>query len=112
MPVYEYLCAACGPFTALRPMAEYEAPHACPECGATVARAILTPLRLASLSVGTRKAHALNERSRHEPKALSAADPAGHHHPAGGDAASRRRTSEAPPAAKSFPGRRPWMISH
>lgn len=31
MPIYEYDCATCGDFTALRPMAEREAPaHARP----------------------------------------------------------------------------------
>ena len=33
MPVYEYLCDHCGPFTDIRPMAECELPSACPECG-------------------------------------------------------------------------------
>ena len=27
MPVYDYLCADCGPFTMLRPMAEFDAPY-------------------------------------------------------------------------------------
>jgi putative FmdB family regulatory protein len=30
MPVYDYDCTRCGPFTELRPMAECEAPLACP----------------------------------------------------------------------------------
>jgi putative FmdB family regulatory protein len=33
MPLYDYQCAQCGPFTELRPMAECEAPSACPGCG-------------------------------------------------------------------------------
>ena len=33
MPVYDYLCARCGPFTEMRPMAECDLPHKCPECG-------------------------------------------------------------------------------
>ena len=27
MPVYEYLCNECGPFTDMRPMAECDASH-------------------------------------------------------------------------------------
>ena len=27
MPVYDYLCPGCGPFTMLRPMAEFDAPY-------------------------------------------------------------------------------------
>ena len=32
MPVYEYLCDDCGPFTDMRPMAECDAPQDCPQC--------------------------------------------------------------------------------
>ena len=33
MPTYEYECADCGPFTEVRPMAEYDLPQPCPDCG-------------------------------------------------------------------------------
>ena len=32
MPVYEYLCNDCGPFTDMRPMAECDDPQDCPRC--------------------------------------------------------------------------------
>ncbi len=32
MPFYDYDCVTCGPFTALRPMAEFTAPAPCPAC--------------------------------------------------------------------------------
>ena len=32
MPTYEYECPDCGPFTDVRPMAEYDQPQACPDC--------------------------------------------------------------------------------
>jgi putative FmdB family regulatory protein len=32
MPVYEYLCDDCGPFTDVRPMAECDTPQDCPQC--------------------------------------------------------------------------------
>ncbi len=41
MPVYEYL-NECGPFTDMRPMAECDAPLACPRCGSSSPRVILT----------------------------------------------------------------------
>ncbi len=41
MPLYGYLCDACGPFTVLRPMAEFSDSSPCPICGAAAPRAIL-----------------------------------------------------------------------
>jgi putative FmdB family regulatory protein len=38
MPTYEYECPDCGPFTDVRPMAEYDQPQACPDCGAMAPR--------------------------------------------------------------------------
>lgn len=39
MPVYEYLCQACGKrFEALRPMSQLDAPISCPRCAAPEAR--------------------------------------------------------------------------
>ena len=42
MPVYEYLCNDCGPFTDMRPMAECDDPQDCPRCEAESPRVILT----------------------------------------------------------------------
>jgi putative FmdB family regulatory protein len=41
MPIYQYDCARCGPFTQLRPLAEFAAPCACPGCGAAAERNLL-----------------------------------------------------------------------
>lgn len=38
MPVYDYACADCGAFEAVRRIAERDDPAACPGCGATAAR--------------------------------------------------------------------------
>jgi putative FmdB family regulatory protein len=38
MPVYDYECASCGAFEAVRRISERDDPAACPECGATAAR--------------------------------------------------------------------------
>ena len=40
MPRYSYLCAACGSFDAMRPMAAYADPCDCPDCGAPAPRAL------------------------------------------------------------------------
>ena len=42
MPVYEYLCNDCGPFTDMRPMAECDDPQDCPQCETESPRVILT----------------------------------------------------------------------
>ena len=70
MPVYEYLCNDCGPFTEMRPMSEFEAPQDCPHCEAPAPRAILTAPAFFCMPSDKRKAHATNERSRHAPKTL------------------------------------------
>jgi putative FmdB family regulatory protein len=41
MPLYEYVCDSCGPFAAMRPLAEFSAPCACPECGTAAPRNLL-----------------------------------------------------------------------
>ena len=38
MPLYEFECAECGPFTKLRSLNQSSAPAECPECGATAPR--------------------------------------------------------------------------
>jgi putative FmdB family regulatory protein len=42
MPVYDYLCGRCGPFTEMKPMAEADLPHKCPTCRKKAPRAFLT----------------------------------------------------------------------
>src|SRR5580704_1521945 len=42
MPVYDYLCDRCGPFTEMKPMAEADLPHKCPTCRKKAPRAFLT----------------------------------------------------------------------
>ena len=41
MPLYEYVCATCGPFAAMRPLAEFASPFDCPECGTASPRNLL-----------------------------------------------------------------------
>jgi putative FmdB family regulatory protein len=47
MPIYSYACAACGPFSAMRPLAEYRAPAPCPACGSASDRVLTAPVGLA-----------------------------------------------------------------
>jgi putative FmdB family regulatory protein len=41
MPLYEYVCTNCGPFAAMRPLAEFASPCGCPECGVAAPRNLL-----------------------------------------------------------------------
>jgi putative FmdB family regulatory protein len=42
MPVYDYLCDRCGPFTEMKPMAEADLRQKCPTCRRKAPRAFLT----------------------------------------------------------------------
>ena len=70
MPVYEYLCNDCGPFTDMRPMAECDDPQDCPRCETESPRVILTAPAFFCMPSDKRKAHATNERSANAPKTV------------------------------------------
>lgn len=106
MPLYDYECERCGPFTALRPMAEYEAPLDCPDCGESAPRVMLTAPRLGAMDRLQLAAHATNERSAHAPRRSSSSG----HAPGCGCCSGRSAASDK--KVKGFSGRRPWMISH
>lgn len=110
MPLYEFWCEAHGLFEALRPMAAYAEPCACPDCGAAAPRVLATAPRLGAADRGTMKAHGINERAADSPKRLS------DHGPGcgccSGGAKPGRSTLRRPDGSKSFPTARPWMISH
>lgn len=112
MPVYEYLCSECGPFTQMRAMSEYELPSQCPNCKASAPRVILTAPHCSTVSKQTRLAHATNERSADAPRTLSSMRAA---HGAGCSCCtgkSSRLVKRGKGGTKSFPTSRPWMISH
>ena len=108
MPTYEYLCDDCGTFEAIRPMSRSSESVDCPACGAPAPRCIASAPACPSLSPELRTAHATNERSRHEPTRRRA------HAPGCGccSGASKSSASAATGTPKSFPSKRPWMISH
>ena len=115
MPVYEYMCGACGPFTDIRPMAEYEQPQACPDCGRMAPRVLLTAPRFSAMSLALRTAHATNERSADAPSTLSGIKSqhgSGCACCSGLSSKKGRKTARGKNGAKGFPGARPWMISH
>lgn len=112
MPVYDYLCESCGPFTDMHPMSDCEKPQPCPDCGEMARRAILTAPNFFSMSSERRLAHTTNERSANEPRLMSKGA-----HPSGCSCCSSGKKSGrfvkyGKNGSKSFPTSRPWMISH
>ena len=113
MPVYDYLCNDCGPFTDMRPMAECDEPKDCPQCSGESPRAILTAPNFFCMPSDKRKAHATNERSSNAPKTVDQYKAS--HGPGCGCCSSgkpARLVTKTKSGAKSFPTARPWMISH
>ncbi len=112
MPVYDYLCEECGPFTQIRPMSEYAKPQVCPACDIEAPRAILVAPNFACMPTAERRARSVNEQSAHAPKTLEqykAAHGANCGCCKGKPARLMTRTKGG---AKGFPTARPWMISH
>lgn len=113
MPTYDYACADCGGFDAIRTLAQRDEPAACPDCGGTSPRVFIAAPRLALMASGTRSAMATNERAGHEPQ--RSGDYVSRKHPAGcGCCSSSKRGATVKDAKgnKAFPSKRPWMISH
>ena len=77
MPIYDYVCDACGPFTAMRPMAQFRDPCACPDCGAGATRTFLSAPAILGGSAGGRFACAVAEAGTTRPLPASTAHPAG-----------------------------------
>lgn len=116
MPIYDYLCSDCGPFTDMRPMAECDAPQDCPRCENQARRVILTAPAFFCMAADKRKAIATNEQSRHAPKTLDQYKAA--HRPGcgccgtGSKKKPGRLVTKSNSGAVGFPTARPWMISH
>jgi putative FmdB family regulatory protein len=114
MPTYDYSCAACGSFDAIRPMSRRDEPADCPVCGGMSQRVFASAPSLALLDSGTRNALDTNERARHEP--TSSRDYSRLRHKAGcgccSPGARRGATVTGANGNKAFVNKRPWMISH
>lgn len=105
MPTYDYQCKSCGPFEVMRRIADRNKAAACPQCGSSTDRILISAPSLADMSSEIRIAMATNEKASHEPTSSSSI-----RHPKGcGCCKTAANTSTAP---KSFANRRPWMISH
>lgn len=122
MPIYDFHCERCGPFSVLRSIAERDRPGACPACGEGASRLVSAPA-LALMSASSRNAHATNERAAHAPRHAGAGDAPARHRPgcgccSGGKVslagASGGAVAGAQPNGLKQPARsaRPWMISH
>ena len=109
MPTYDYMCADCGSFEAVRRIADRDAPAVCPQCGLQATRVMIYAPFLADMASNVRNAMATNEKASHEPKMSSS-----YQHPKGCGCCktSAKANASAPPAIKSFANKRPWMISH
>lgn len=116
MPVYDYLCDDCGAFTDMRPMAECDLPSTCRSCGADAPRVMLTAPNLSAMSAARFQAAAVNERSANAPRLKShgagCACCAGSMRRGKGGSGSSTDGNGTAGGARSFPSRRPWMISH
>jgi putative FmdB family regulatory protein len=118
MPTYDYHCARCGDFDALRRIADRNAPAPCPHCGTTAQRVYTQAPQLACTSAELRRAHDTNERAQHAPRS-SRDGPQGSYsrmkHPAACgccNSSQRRNSVTAASGLKTLLGQRPWMISH
>lgn len=108
MPLYEYNCEECGPFTELRRMSECDMPAACPICSDPASRMISVP-RLAIMDKNNRTAWERNERSAHEPRRLKAGQ--GHDHGSHDHKGAHHHDHGTHKQKHSHAGR-PWMLGH
>lgn len=111
MPLYDFMCAECGEFTAFLAIDERNNPTQCPDCLCLGQRLILAP-NLALMSPYTRKAHAVNEKSRHEPRTSTA-------HSCGSGCGcgtkirpTRTRETKLGVLQSQKASARPWMLGH
>ncbi|MEI6714060.1 MAG: FmdB family zinc ribbon protein [Verrucomicrobiota bacterium] len=111
MPVYDFECPICGPFTAFRSINERDEPLECAACAMPASRLISAP-NLALMNPSIRKAVMVNERSAHAPRVST-----GHSCNNGcgcGSKIRKGRTKQTrvglAQAAKA--GARPWMLGH
>lgn len=111
MPLYDYVCDACGGFQGWQAVAAADVPHACPECELPAPRALARP-HVRTSSAGVRYvAESRNEKSAHEPMIEHRLKSLPHqpHGPAPGKAGHDAHAHAHKPAKRSH---RPWMIGH
>lgn len=113
MPIYDFHCRGCGEFRAMLPISRRNDPMACPDCAGIASRLVMAP-NLATMSPLVRKASAINERSRHEPRVRES-------HSCGSGCGcgtgkkirpERKKETKLGVLAAQKPGARPWMLGH
>ena len=77
MPIYSYDCERCGPFTAMQPMARFQHPCPCPECGTEAPRTTVSAPAIASTGRSGRSVYQAAEPSDTHRRPSAAAHPAG-----------------------------------
>ena len=107
MPVYEYDCEKCGPFTKLRSFDQSGEPANCPECGRASPK-IFSVIHLRSMRPENRTAWERNERSTHAPHVCGAGCSHGHAKPKAKVSSGDRPVMQSSTKANS----RPWMLGH
>ena len=116
MPLYDYLCEQCGPFSARVPMSHSGSPLACPDCSLPSPRTISAP-QLNLMSPLRRRIDSRNEKSAHAPEFVhrsahgdrgACAHRGGHSHAPGHSHGSRHSHG----SAHSHAPARPWMVGH
>jgi putative FmdB family regulatory protein len=108
MPVYEYNCDECGPFTKLRGFDQSSAPANCPECGVASPK-MFSVINLRVMRLENRTAWERNERSANAPHVCGAGCSHGH-----GKLKPHATTPGAKPTLQASGKRnsRPWMLGH
>jgi putative FmdB family regulatory protein len=106
MPLYEFNCEQCGPFTELRRVSECDMPAQCPECNLSALRMISVP-RLAIMEKNNRTAWERNEKSAHEPRQVKS----GHRHNHSHEHKAKHNHQHQHSHKHGHSGR-PWMLGH
>lgn len=111
MPLYDYNCEDCGEFCCFKTMEQRNEPTTCPLCSKLSIRLILAP-NLAMMNPIARKASAINEKSRHEPRVRES-------HSCGSGCGcgtkirpQRVRETKLGKLEGQKPTARPWMLGH
>jgi len=112
MPVYVYACSDCGDFQLFRSIGERNDPAWCPSCEEPARRSISSP-NLALMPAAGRRAHAMNERSRHEPRVSGGGHSCGSGCGCGTPVRKKQvRQTKLGQVQGQKPGARPWMLGH
>ena len=107
MPIYDYACNDCGPFTEWQSMSLSSKPKACPDCGRRAKRTISAPL-IATMDPHRRIAHQRNEKSADQPEVVRKTP---HDHGACGQHSHGHSHGHGRHQHGHGPSR-PWMIGH